>query len=30
MYVIKRDGKKVEYDREKVINAINSAFLDVD
>ena len=30
MYVIKRDGKKVEYDRNKVINAINSAFLDVD
>ena len=30
MYVIKRDGKKVEYDREKVVNAINSAFLDVD
>ena len=30
MYVIKRDGKKVEYDREKVINAINAAFLDVD
>ena len=30
MYVIKRDGKKVEYDRNKVVNAINSAFLDVD
>ena len=30
MYVIKRDGKKVEYDRIKVVNAINSAFLDVD
>lgn len=30
MYVIKRDGNKVEFDRQKVINAINAAFLDVD
>ena len=30
LYVIKRDGKKVEFQREKVINAINAAFLDVD
>ena len=30
MYVIKRDGSKVEFDRQKVINAINAAFLDVD
>ena len=30
MYVIKRDGSKVEFDRQKVINAINAAFLEVD
>ena len=30
MYVIKRDGTKVPFDREKIINAINKAFLDVD
>ena len=30
MYVIKRDGNKVEFDRQKVINAINAAFLEVD
>ena len=30
LYVIKRDGKKVEFQREKVINAINAAFLEVD
>ncbi len=30
MYVIKRDGRQVEYNREKIINAINSAFLDID
>ena len=30
MYVIKRNGNKVEYDKYKVIKAINSAFLEVD
>ena len=30
MYVIKRDGSKVEFDKQKVINAINAAFLEVD
>lgn len=30
MYVIKRNGTKVKFQREKVINAINAAFLDVD
>ena len=30
MYVIKRDGSQAEYDRNKVIKAINSAFLEVD
>ena len=30
LYVIKRDGKKVEFEKQKVINAINAAFLDVD
>ena len=30
MYVIKRDGKKVEFNKEKIINAINAAFVEVD
>ena len=30
MYVIKRDGSKVEFDKQKIINAINAAFLEVD
>lgn len=30
MYVIKRNGTKVKFDRDKVIKAINSAFLEVD
>ena len=30
MYVIKRDGTRVLYDPQKVINAINKAFLEVD
>ena len=30
MYVIKRDGKKVEFNKEKIINAINAAFIEVD
>ena len=25
MYVIKRDGRKVSYDREKIVNAIHKA-----
>ena len=28
--VIKRDGKKVKFDKEKIINAIEKAFLEVD
>ena len=30
MYVIKRDGSKVPFDKQKIINAINSAFIEVD
>ena len=30
MYVIKRDGTHVPFDSEKIINAINGAFLEVD
>ena len=30
IYIKKRDGTLVEYDRLKIINAINGAFLDVD
>ena len=30
MYVIKRDGSRVLYDPQKVINAINKAFLEID
>ena len=30
MYVMKRDGSKVPFDREKIINAINKAFIEVD
>ena len=30
MFVIKRDGSKVIYDPNKVISAVNKAFLDVD
>ena len=30
MVVIKRDGRKVKFDREKIINAVQSAFKDVD
>lgn len=30
MFVIKRDGTKVPFDRVKIINAINKAFLEVD
>jgi len=30
MYVIKRDGTRTLYDPQKVINAINKAFLEVD
>ena len=30
MYVIKRDGSRVFYDPQKVIDAINKAFIEVD
>ena len=30
MYIIKRNGEKALFDKEKIINAINSAFVDVD
>lgn len=30
MYVIKRDGSKVPFDKDKIISAINAAFLEVD
>ena len=30
MYIIKRDGTKVPFDKEKIIDAINKAFLEVD
>lgn len=30
MLVIKRNGSKVPFDREKIINAVNKAFLEVD
>ena len=30
LYVEKRDGQKVEFNKEKVINAINAAFIEVD
>ena len=30
MYVVKRDGSKVEFNKEKIINAINAAFIEVD
>ena len=30
IYIKKRDGNLVEYDRLKIVNAINGAFLDVD
>lgn len=30
MLVIKRDGRKAKYDREKIINAVQSAFNEVD
>lgn len=30
MYVVKRDGTKVPFDRNKIIEAINKAFLEVD
>lgn len=30
MYVIKRNGNKVKFDKEKIINAINAAFIEVD
>ena len=30
MYVIKRDGTKVTYDKNKIINAINKALIEID
>jgi transcriptional regulator NrdR family protein len=30
MYIIKRDGTKVPFDKEKIISAINKAFIEVD
>ena len=30
MYIIKRDGTQVPFDKQKIITAINSAFLEVD
>ena len=30
MFVIKRDGTKVPFDKQKIINAINKAFIEVD
>ena len=30
MYIIKRDGTKVPFDKEKIITAINRAFMEVD
>jgi transcriptional regulator NrdR family protein len=30
MMVIKRDGTKVPFNKEKIINAINKAFIEVD
>ena len=30
MFVIKRDGRKVKYNREKIISAVQSAFNEVD
>jgi len=29
-FVIKRDGSKVPFNKNKIINAINSAFLEID
>ena len=30
MYIVKRDGTKVPFDKEKIITAVNKAFLEVD
>ena len=30
MFIIKRDGTKVPFDKDKIINAINKAFMEVD
>ncbi len=30
MYIVKRDGTQVPFDRQKIVNAINAAFVDVD
>ena len=30
MYVIKRDGTKVPFNKDKIIQAVNKAFIEVD
>jgi transcriptional regulator NrdR family protein len=30
MFVMKRDGAKVPFEKDKIINAINGAFIEVD
>jgi anaerobic ribonucleoside-triphosphate reductase len=30
LYIAKRDGSVVEFDKNKIINAINKAFIEVD
>lgn len=30
LYIVKRDGSVVEFDKNKIINAINKAFIEVD
>ena len=30
MLIVKRDGTQVQFDRDKIINAINKAFIEVD
>ena len=30
LYIVKRDGSIVEFDKNKIINAINKAFIEVD
>ena len=30
MLIVKRDGTQVQFDKDKIINAINKAFIEVD
>ena len=30
MLIVKRDGTQVQFDRDKIINAVNKAFIEVD